>query len=329
MNQAAKYFSVGSTNGAGTMVSSEILERTHLIERAAYSPPAIGAGVCIGQYGEILQGQLEDRNFQKRRFLLSLRCNVLYSTATFIPSDEGGLEIEPAHKNKARRVAEITLSRFGLETLGGRLTIESNIDEAKGCGSSTADCAAASLAILDSIGQVLSEEDLARIVVEAEIASDNVMFKQSVLFAHREGVVLEKFGAELPKIEVLGFDTEVDGAVNTLDFPPAVYTWRQIQCFHALVAGLRRGFRDQDIAVIGQVAMASAAINQEFLPKPMFPEIRAIARAANALGVAVAHSGTVASILLNPHDHQLETKVNRIRHDLGTLDIKEIIRFQT
>ncbi|HEY6251498.1 MAG TPA: hypothetical protein VI685_16185 [Candidatus Angelobacter sp.] len=329
MSHTAKQLTNSWTNGAATIVSPEILSRTYPGIQANPFPLATGTGISVGQHGEILQGQLEDKSFHKRRFLLSLPCNLLHSRVTFRPSYESGLEVEPSHKQKVRRVVELTLGRFGLDSIGGRLIVETNIEEGKGYGSSTADCVAAALAATDAIGQSLTEEELARVVVDAEIASDNFMFKDAVLFAHREGVVIERFGMAMPKLEVLGFDAEVNGAVYTLDFPPAVYTWRQVQCFHTLVAGLRRGIREGDIALIARVATASAIINQEFLPKPMFSEIRAIARTTNALGIAVAHSGTVVCILLNPRDLLLEEKVVQIGKELRSIGINKIVRFQT
>src|SRR5437588_833658 len=42
-----------------------------------------GIGTSMAQHGEILQGQLEDSDYQWRRFLLSLPCDLLYSRATF------------------------------------------------------------------------------------------------------------------------------------------------------------------------------------------------------------------------------------------------------
>jgi uncharacterized protein involved in propanediol utilization len=329
MDHTAKQLATAWTGGLETIVSPAVLNRTYTTNQAGLFPLTIGTGSSVGQHGEILQGQLEDSSSRKRRFLLSLPCKLLHSKVMFAPSHGSCLEVVPSHKEKVRRVVKLTLGHFGLESIGGRLTVETNIEEGKGYGSSTADCVAAARATADAIGQSLTEEELARIVVDAEIASDNFMFKDAVLFAHREGTVIEKFGIPIPRMDVLGFDAEADGAVYTLEFPPAIYTWRQVQGFHTLVSGLRRGIREGDIALIGRVATASAMINQEFLPKPMFPEIRAIARAANALGIAVAHSGTVLSILLNASDPRLEEKVAQIRKELRSLGINKALRFQT
>jgi len=61
----------------------------------------------------------------------------------------------------------------------------------------------------------------------------------------------------------------------------------------------------------------------------MYPEIRQIAEHVGALGISVAHSGTVLSILFDPDDPLLETKIDQIRTELDVLGISQILRFQT
>lgn len=290
---------------------------------------ATGVGTSIAQHGELLQGQLEDRGRRRRRFLVSLPCDRLHSTVTFVPRAGAELTVEPEHKKKVCNVAQLTFAHFGLEHVGGSLRVESNIIEGKGYGSSTADCVAAVHAVARAVGQPLSEAEVAELVVTAEHASDNFMFTRAVLFAHREGVVLEELGAHLPRVEVLGIDTEVDGAVYTLDHPPAEYDWHQIECFHTLVAGIRRAVRSGDLALMGRVATASSLINQQFLPKPMFPELCALAEEERSLGVSVAHSGTVLGMLFDPADPTLDARVERLTRALERLGITNVMRFHT
>jgi Protein involved in propanediol utilization, and related proteins (includes coumermycin biosynthetic protein), possible kinase len=292
-------------------------------------PLRTGQGRSIAQHGELFQGQIEDDNSQRRRCLLSLPCSAMYSRAVFHPDRSGSLRVIPAHKKKACRVVELTLAHLSASGTGGEIIVETTVPEAKGCGSSTADCIAAANAAADAFGRTLSEEDLALLVVEAEVASDNFMFRRAVLFAHREGVALEDYAKCLPKLEILGIDTAPCAHVETLKYPPAEYSWRQLQSFCTLASALRRAVCKQDIRLLGRVATASANINQEFLPKPMFPEIRQLAESCGALGVAVAHSGTVLSILLDPVDEFLEYKVDQLRTGLNELGIRQILRFQT
>ena len=288
-----------------------------------------GEGRCIAQHGELFQGQSEQKGAAPRNCLLSLPCPAFYSHAKFLPDSAGSLRVMPSHRTKALKVAELTFARLGASDLSGTLSLESTAPEARGCGSSTADCVAAAMACADALGRTITEEDLARLAVEAESACENFMFRRAVLFANREGEVIEDYACKLPRLEVLGIDTRPDSAVEIRKSPPAEYTWRQRQSFSMLTGALRRAMKKQDVRLLGRVATASARINQEFLPKPMFREMNEIVRDVGALGVSVAHSGTVLSILLDPLDRLLEKKIDQARARLNELGISRILRFQT
>jgi uncharacterized protein involved in propanediol utilization len=291
--------------------------------------PGTGSGRSIAQHGELFQGLIEDRSNRRRRCLVSLPCSAMYSEATFSPDASGSIGVSPSHKKKSRQAADLTLAYLKAKDIGGVLNICSTIPEGKGLGSSTADCIAVVHAVADSLKVKLRDAEVARLVVEAEVASDNIMFSRAVLFAHREGEVIEDFGREVPKMVVLGIDTAQESHVNTLEYPPAVYSWRQLQSFCTLTAALRRAIHSNDINLLGRVATASSQINQLFLPKKMFNEVREIAHESGALGVACAHSGTVLSVLLDPDDKALEHRIDRIMESLSRLNISDILRFQT
>lgn len=318
---------VGQQSGA--RLDLEDLEVSPGRESAAGVIPAVVRRRCIAQHGELIQGQLQDHNQRRRRFLISLPCDRLCSTVTFAPAFGERLTVEPVHKTKIRKVVELTLEVVGFSQLGGTILVESNITEGKGYGSSTADCVAGALAAAAAVDRNLTEEEVAEVVVAAEIASDNLMFSRAVLFAHREGVVLEDLGPRLPRLEVLGIDTDMGGRVNTLDFDPATYDRRQIDRFEALVAGVRRAIRDRDLALLGRMATSSAVINEQFLPKPMFSELYRLAQCVNALGIAVAHSGTVLSFLFDPSDSRMENKTEQVCKELDVLGITSVLRFHT
>jgi uncharacterized protein involved in propanediol utilization len=57
--------------------------------------------------------------------------------------------------------------------------------------------------------------------------------------------------------------------------------------------------------------------------------LQKIAEYAGAVGVSVAHSGTVVSILLDPDDLRLEYKVDQIMKDFSHLGISQVLRFRT
>jgi uncharacterized protein involved in propanediol utilization len=288
-----------------------------------------GFGSSVGQHGELFQGQIEDNHFKKSRCLISLPCGPLVARATFSPEPSGKIRVTPSYKEKVKKVVQVTLETLNVPFLGGHVSVESNIPEGKGYGSSTADCIAAAIAVGDAFGQRIRKETLARLVVEAEVASDSFMFDHAVLFAHREGRVLENYGNPMPALQVLGFDTEPDGIVDTLKHPPAEYSWKQIQTFRMLAGALRYAIRQGDVHLLGKIAMTSAEVNQEFLPKRMFPEIREVVMFAEALGIVAAHSGTVLAILLDPKDRALHKKIDMITTELAALGIQDVMRFGT
>lgn len=305
------------------------MEETGVGTNGNRNTPRIGKGRSIAQHGELFQGQIEDADNGHRRCLVSLPCRSMYSQVTYRPDTSANFRVSPAYKQKSCQAVKLAVKFFNLPYTGGDIVVESTVPEAKGCGSSTADCVAAVQAVGDAANRALAESDIARIVVNAELASDNFMFDRAVLFAHREGVVIEDYFKAFPQFEVLGVDTASDDYVHTLDYPPATYSWRQRQTFHTLTSALRRGILTNDLQLLGRVATASASINQTFLPKPRFEEIRDIADNSCALGVAVAHSGTVMSILLDPDDPELEFKVDWIRICLNEIGLSDTLRFQT
>jgi uncharacterized protein involved in propanediol utilization len=288
-----------------------------------------GKGRTIAQHGELFQGKIEDDKNNLRHCLMSLPCRAIYSEAAFEPDTTGSIQVNPPHKQKACKVAQLTLAYLNAPRVGGQLSVQSEVPEGKGCGSSTADCVAAAKAAADAVNSRLSAEQLARLLAEAGVTGNSFIFPRAVLFAHREGVVVEDYWKELPKVEVLGIDTVSNGHSTKPKHAPLEYSWKQLQSFHTLVGALRWAVRNHDIRLLGKTATASANINQEHLPKPILAEIRSISEYAGALGVAVAHSGSVVNILLDPQDEMLEWKVDRLRSELNTLGISQILRFGT
>jgi uncharacterized protein involved in propanediol utilization len=289
----------------------------------------MGRGVATAHHGELFQGQVRDSAGTLRRCLVSLPCMSLYSWVTFQPDASSVLSIDPARKSKTRAAIELTLDYLGAPAVGGLVTIVSNIEEGKGYGSSTADCVAAVRAIAQAFGQRLADDEIARLVVGAEIASDNTMFDHAVLFAQREGVVLEDYGKAVPRLDVLGIDSDRRGIVDTLTYPPAPYSRDELELFQTLLGAVRRAMRTQDAVLLGRVATASAAVNQRFLPKPLFPEIRRIAELAGAVGVAVAHSGTVLGILFDSADASTPRALDLARRQLSEIGVSDPVHFQS
>lgn len=272
----------------------------------------VGYAEAIGHHGELLQGIFEDEGAQLRRALVSLPCRQLKSKATFRANAGERINVIPASREKARRAAELVVDAFGRPRTGGNLTIDSNVPIGRGLGSSTADVLASILAVLDWLGIEAASDKIMEIAVRAETACDSTLFKQqAVLFAHREGIVVESFRRPLPPIDFISIDTTPHMTVDTLEFEPARYDQPEVEMFRPIRSLLRTAIKTADARLLGRVASASAHINERFLSKPRLKEIKAVGAGFNAIGIQVAHSGTVVGLMFDGLDDKTPENIER------------------
>lgn len=283
--------------------------------------PIVGRGSSIGHHGEIFQGVYVNAANRIQRGLVSLMSELFRAEAVFYPGSSHGVIVKPSWKLKAARAAQLTLEHCEVGASGGRLFLRNNIPPSWGLGSSTSDVTAAIRAVGAAFGRTLSPRVVAEIAVKAEVASDSIMYtNRAVLFAQREGLVLEEFSQQLPPFEVLGFNTDPAG-YETLGAPPARYTWWEIEAFRPLIGLLRKAVSTQDPKLVGRVASASARINQRHLPKLHFDYVEKLIENVDALGLQVAHSGTVVGVLFDPADSNLEEKIAEAKAYLAEVGI--------
>lgn len=279
-----------------------MLERT-VAARAVTAQPGVGVGYAQGHHGELLQGVFPDADGRLRRGLVTLPAPDRGSRAIFYPSQRHGGVVGAPGLTKVRRAAILALREFAAHPApakGGQVEIISDLPHGIGMGSSTSDVTATIRAVADYHGVRLSREEIGRLAVLAECASDSIMITDRVvLFAHREGVVLETLGHRLPPLLVVGCDTQPGVQVDTLGLQPAEYDDREVGSFGVLRSALRRAVATADVALLGRVATASARINQRFLPKPALEELFALGLRHGAAGIQVAHSGTVAGLIFD------------------------------
>ncbi len=290
-----------------------------------------GYGVALAHHGELLQGVFEGEDGRLKRVLVSIPCGIFKSEVRFIPNGSDVVEVEPKWKIKSCRAVDLALRSLGKHKFGGRVQIRSNIPVGWGLGSSTSDVTAAIRATADALNERLTPTKIAALAVRAETACDATMFgKRLVLFAQREGIVVEDFRSSLPKLEVLGFNTSSNGnGIDTVGFPPARYSWWEIEAFRPMVGLLRRAVSLRSPQLLGQVASASATINQQYLPKPYFQDLREISAEVGAVGLQVAHTGTIAGLLFDPADPLKEERIEQAQTLLETIGIKHRWVFQT
>lgn len=263
--------------------------------------PQFATARSAGHHGEILQGCFR-QGASARRALVTMPCPTFWSEVSveFRDAWRRELEVRPASKNKVHRAVTLTLDAIGVAGYVGRVIVTDNIALCRGYGSSTADVTAAIRAVLKAFSRVLPVERIAQLAVSAEGASDGTLWDRPVLFAQREGQLVEDFGRALPAMRVLAFDSAVCGlGVDTLALTPARYDDAELDAFTILRSRLRVALRDGDLRAIGAVATASATINQRHLPVAAFAELVDLARACGAAGLQVAHSGDVAGMMFD------------------------------
>jgi uncharacterized protein involved in propanediol utilization len=290
-----------------------------------------GYGIASAHHGELLQGVFAGDDGRLKRVLVSIPCGIFKSEVRFIPNGSEVVEVEPKWKVKSCRAVELTLSSLGKHKCGGKVQICSSIPVGWGLGSSTSDVTAAIRATANALNECLSPYKIATLAVRAETACDAAMFgEQMVLFAQREGIVVEDFRSSLPRLEVLGFNTSSDGnGIDTIAFPAARYSWWEIEAFRPMVGLLRRAVYLRSAQLLGQVASASATINQQFLPTPHFHDLKEISAQVGAAGLQVAHTGTIAGLLFDPDDPSKDNRIEQAQTLLATLGIKHMWVFQT
>lgn len=271
--------------------------------------PRIGVGAASGHHGELLQGVFVDRDGRLHRGLVTLPLTKLVSTATFTSAPAPDLTTRPGGKVKAGLAARQTLSHLGVAE-GGVLDLESNIPIGHGYGSSTADVVAAIRAVAAAHAVRLQPSRISELAVAAERASDAIAFDgHAVLFAQREGSVLEDFGGALPPLLLIGFKAMGGRPIDTLELPPARYDSIEIQQFRVLRALIAYAVRYQDPNCLGRAATASALLSQRHLPKQHLERVIDIAKGAGACGVQVAHSGSLLGILFDHAGKNLRQRV--------------------
>lgn len=290
----------------------------------------VGHAEVRAHHGEIVQGMFYGPEGTLEHGLVTLPCPLFRTRARFHPLPSGPLTVEPGDRARARTAARLTLDALGRTGWGGALRLEGNVPLRWGCGSSTTDVLSTIRAVADAFDEVLEPAWLARLAVAAESASDSLMYGpgRAVLFAQRRGTLLLDLGGPLPPVRVLGVNTEVDRGVETLALPPMPYSAWEIEAFGPILGLLRHAVERQDARLLGRAATASTVITQRHRPKRPMPELLRLADAVGAVGVQVAHSGTVAGLLFAPAD-DTAARMERARAGLRGMGLPESWEFST
>ncbi len=269
--------------------------------------PRSGTDIAIGRagrhHGEILQGlwwPQSEACADPVPCLVTLPVPGAGTEAHFRLTPEQRIEVHPAGRVKAGRAARLALDALDATAYGGVLRLHCPIPMGLGLGSSTSDVLATLRAVCLACGMRADAAMLARLAVGAETASDPLMFDGVVLFAQREGRVLEQWGRWTPEFLLLSIDTDPQSGGRDTSSLPLPHGEAMRADYTALVQRARAAFQARDAVAIAAVATRSAELNQCTVSMRGFHELRMLGVTGGALGLQISHSGTVAGLLFHP-----------------------------
>lgn len=257
-----------------------------------------------GTCGELVQGMTGEVDF-----LVTCPINQFSrSTVTLFRSEQSGELVRGInHLPKTRQAVAATLFRLrrciGTDGVVAHVTVSNPIPAGKGMSSSSADITAAVSATGRAAGVEITPHAVAEIALGVE-PTDGVMFPGIALFDHRRGRLVDLLGPP-PPMEVIVIDR--GGQVDTLEFNRVDRTehWQSVASATGEALELvREGVRRCDPELVGRGAAISARAGCPDGAEPWVERAADFAGEIGAVGVNVAHSGTVVGILLDARKRQ-------------------------
>ncbi len=249
-----------------------------------------------GTCGELAQG------FYRGEPIL-ITCPIeKFSTATV--SDEfAGFE---GLGSKSRAMLCKVLKFLGAAEFKFGVRLTSELPRGKGMASSSADMAAVAQAVALSLGRELSPARIGKLCAEVE-PTDGIFYSGVVAMNPLTGQFVKAIRArEAFQIAVFDYGGEVD----------------------TLKLNRRSDFQIPALgdAVDFELAKKSALANQSILPKRGLIELMNFAETLGAVGVNVAHSGTVAGIFFRADDLLAEDKAAAVLKKFDFLKLLTLTR---
>lgn len=238
----------------------------------------------------------------------------MYATASAEISAGTGRVCAPPDAPKSRQAVELTLERLGRSDVNVKLSLSGSLPRGKGMASSTADVSASIAATAAALGRSadITPSEIARLALLIE-PSDGLMLPGISLIDHRNGTEARTLGPALPmRVVVLDFGGDVD----TLEFNDVDREATLIRLqprFEEALAMIVGGIDDGRAEEVAAGATLSAVTNQQVLYKPQLDAVMDMTNRVGALGVNVAHSGTVIGMLFDDDAALTENAVSHLR----------------
>jgi L-threonine kinase len=225
--------------------------------------------------------------------------------------------VVPADRTRALTAAEELASALGLGNTHISVEIESNIPVGRGCASSTADIMASVAALLEAAHPEVPDPVVHALgsLVAKEIEWGDYVFSESIaLCRQRTHTLVRQYDTGM-RWRIVG--VEEGGSVDTEAFHRRQReSRRQAQYYETLLAQMDAALSTSDFTTAAQIATESALMNQKALPKRNLALMRRIADATGALGIAIAHTGTVIGLIFSAHQSDASLRLWEARQRL-------------
>lgn len=243
-----------------------------------------------GSCGELVQGTIDGCNFL-------VTCPIdIYSQATVNGDKQPG---EIAYGAKVQEAISKTIEylNLGIDVNYLNVGIDTGLPIGKGMASSSADIGAISQAVALHFSKLLTPDEIADIALSIE-PTDAVFFPGITMFDHIYGKVRRCLGVP-PKIIIAVFDA--GGEIDTVSFNKrgdlAMLNNAKAPQVREALDFVTQGLKTGDAKLVGRGATLSALANQTILYKQHLETFINVSSRYGAVGVNIAHSGTVMGIL--------------------------------
>lgn len=240
-----------------------------------------------GSCGELIQGRIEGKDF-----LVTCPINRFsYAVAhSGIPASFADLPL------KAREAVAKTCRFIGCEN-PLQIFLFSELNEGKGMASSSADISAVCMATALVSRRVLTMDELAEIALSIE-PSDATFYPGIVQFDYLHGTILKPLG-KLPGLHLCIFDE--GGMLDTQTFNSRKDLVERRDAHESEIRNamslLTEGIKESNPVKIGEATTISAFANQSIIYRKYLEHFHRDVMALGALGLVIAHSGTVCGVL--------------------------------
>lgn len=264
---------------------------------------ARAAAWAPGTWGELVQGTVDGEH-------VLITCPVnLHACAIAHPGSSDHWQGPPGRPR--------TQSALDVIPGGGRVSIRSPLRPGAGMASSTTDLCAAMAAASAVAGLSLTPAELFARCLRLE-PTDGLMFPGIALVDHVRGSRAELLGPP-PPLGIVGVDP--GGVVQTVCFNGRAdlkeANRRKEPAVREALAIAKTAVATGDAAALAAAASLSARSHQAILPNPLWERAVALAPGCGALGVNIAHSGTVVGFLFDLNRADLEEAARWLRRRLS------------